>query len=165
MAYRKRTRSKRRSHSRAVVHRRSRRMSGIRSRAKRDSMPRLAGLVAGAVATGLINKFVGKMAKPLDPKLVAAGEIVIGYFLPNFVKGDLVAGIGDGMVAAGGLSLLTQLNVLNGIPIVAGWRELNTVNGPGKDAVSPRDIALENNFRPTVSQMMNGYYYRRPMDA
>ncbi len=165
MAYHKTRR--RRSSSRKSSPRRTtrtrRRIGGISTRAKRDSMPRLAGLVAGAVATGLINKMVGKMAKPLDPKIVCAGEVIIGYFLPNFIKGDLVAGIGDGMVAAGGLGLLHEFNVINGIPIIAGWRELNTVNGVPKK-VTPRELSTQNSYRPSVSQVMNGIYYRRPLD-
>lgn len=162
MAYRKRPRrSVRRSHAKGAPSRR--RVGGIRRKIKRDSMPRLAGLIAGAVATGLINKLVSKMAKPLDPKIVAGGEVLIGYFLPNFIKGEIIAGVGDGMIAAGGLSLLHELNVINGIPIIAGWKELNTINGPGKE-VTPRDISTQNSYRPSVSQTMNGYYYRRPMD-
>lgn len=152
MAYRTRRRHTKRHTTR-------RRMGAVKG--KRGSMSHIAGLIGGAVVTGVINKFVGSK---LDPKILAGLEVVGGYFLPTFVKGDLMQGVGDGMIAAGGLSLLQQFGVLNGIPIIAGWRELNTVNGVEKK-VTPKELSTQNSYRPSVSQVFNGIYNRRPMDG
>lgn len=134
MAYRRRTHRKKSS-----PRRRSRRMGAIRLR--RDGVQRTLGLIGGAVLTGVINNMIPDTTKDGKPFLgehgkaiIAAGEVVLGYLLPGFVKSDLFAGVGDGMIAAGGLNLLHEVGVIKGIPTIAGWRELHTVNGPGKGA-------------------------------
>lgn len=125
MAYRKATRRKKSAPRR-------RKMGAIGRR--REGIQRTLGLVGGAVLTGVINNMIptdklGEHGK----KYIAAGEVVLGYLLPSFIKGDLFAGIGDGLIAAGGLNLLSEFGVISGIPTIAGWRELNAVNGvPGR---------------------------------
>lgn len=136
-------------------------MGAVRS--KQDTT-RVLGLVVGAVAT----TFLGNMVPAtVDRKIVAAGEVVLGYLLPGFVKNNpLIAGVGDGMIAAGGLTLVKEMGVLNGIPIIAGYKELSTINGPTpRTARKVSEVARESNYRPTVSQMMNGVYYRRQYDG
>lgn len=139
MAYRKRSAHRRKS---APKRRRSR-MGAIGRR--REGIQRTLGLVGGAVLTGVINNMI-----PSDKlgtngkKYIAAGEVVLGYLLPGFIKGDLFAGIGDGLIAAGGLNLLHEFGVISGIPVIAGWRDLSTVNGvPGKEpgAASDSNVA------------------------
>jgi hypothetical protein len=156
MAYRSKRRSstKRRSSGR-------RRIGGVKAR--RESVTRVIGLVGGAIGTGLINKYAG--AK-LNPKILGAIEVVAGYFLPTFIKGDLASGIGDGLIAGGGFTLAREFNLISGIPIIAGWKELGTVNGTPRTPDQRRvmEASVEGGFRPSVSQVFNGMYYRRPMD-
>lgn len=135
MAYRRKSTHRRKS---APKHRR-RRMGSIGRR--REGIQRTLGLVGGAVLTGVINNMI-----PADKlgthgkKYIAAGEVVLGYLLPGFIKGDLFAGVADGLIAAGGLNLLHEFGVISGIPVIAGWRELNTVNGiPAKEPGSGSD--------------------------
>lgn len=163
MAYTKRRRSSPKRHTK-----KRRSMGAVKKR--KESIARLGGLVGGAVATGMINKYVTPMlAKSIGehtPKVLAALEIAVGYFLPAYVKGELVAGIGDGMIAAGGLGLLKEFGVINGIPIIAGFKELNAVNGvnPTQSKVVDMSTSNSHGYRPSVSQVMNGIYNRAPFD-
>jgi len=110
-----------------MAKRKTKRKVGAVKRAKSTGTARLAGLVIGAAATGLLNKMVGEK---IDGKILSAGEVAIGYFLPQFIKGNaLVAGVGDGMIAAGGLNMLKEFGVLNGMNLINGYSDLNTING------------------------------------
>ncbi len=150
MAYRKRSTHRRKSGPK----RRRSRMGAIGRR--REGIQRTLGLVGGAVLTGFLNGVV-----PMDKlgtngkKYIAAGEVVLGYFLPQFLKGDLFAGVGDGLIAAGGLNLLHEFGVINGIPTIAGWRELSPVNG-----VPQKTVEQQNGDRDNVSYMYNNAYGR-----
>lgn len=126
---------------------------------RRDGITRTIGLVLGAVGTGLINKYVGTK---VDGKVLAFGEVALGYFLPNFIKGNLGAGIGDGLIAAGGLNLLSEFGVLNGIPVIAGWRELSSVNGVKQP--TPADRNTEAEYTPGNVAFMYNSAYRHAMD-
>lgn len=167
MAYKsKRRATRRRSVRRSPAPRRRRRLGAIGKR--RESITRLAGLIVGAV----LPVFAGKIkvnGNPIDGKIVGAASLAIGYFLPSMVKGDLVAGIGDGLLASGGVVLLTEFNVLAGIPVIAGWRDMPTIAGPKVGNVSPSKSIIEagqnSSFRPSVSQMINGVYNRRSVDG
>lgn len=150
MAYRRKT------HRRKSAPKRRRSRMGAIGR-RREGIQRTLGLVGGAVLTGVINNMIptdklGEHGK----KYIAAGEVVLGYLLPGFIKGDLFAGIGDGLIAAGGLNLLHEFGVISGIPTIAGWRELHTVNGPGKAAERP---AADSNVA-----YMYAHAYGRPAD-
>lgn len=156
MAYRRKT------HRRKSAPKRRRSRMGAIGR-RREGIQRTLGLVGGAVLTGVINNMIpttGKDGKPFlgenGKKIIAAGEVVVGYLLPSFIKGELFAGIGDGLVAAGGLNLLHEFGVISGIPTIAGWRELHTVNGPGKAAERP--VADSN------VAYMYAHAYGRPAD-
>lgn len=160
MAYRKKTVRRRRSAPKRKSTRR-RRIGGVSTR--KANVTRLLGLVAGAVAPSLLGNIkVG--GSPIDAKIVGAASVAIGYLLPGFVKGDLVAGIGDGLIAGGGVMLLNEFNVLNGIPIIAGWKEMNTINGPGPTQQPIREVAQASTFRPTAAQIMRGVYNKRRDD-
>ena len=128
---------------------------------RRESITRLLGLVAGSLVPVIAGNI--KMdGKPIDGKIVGAASVVIGYLLPSFVKGDLVAGIGDGMLASGGVQLLNEFNVLSGIPVIAGWQDLKVINGVDKfkEAEKLRDGGQDAEFRPSMAQRLNGYYSR-----
>jgi hypothetical protein len=57
------------------------------------------GLGAGATAAVMIDR-VPFMAT-LNPKIRAGAKMALGIALPAFVKSDVVASVGDGMVAVG----------------------------------------------------------------
>jgi len=165
MAYKsKRRATRRRSTKRSAPARRRRRLGSVGSR--RSNITRLAGLIVGAV----LPVFAGKIkvnGNPIEGKIVGAASMAVGYFLPNFIKGDLVGGIADGLLASGGVVLLTEFNVLAGIPVIAGWKDMPTIAGP--KVTNPSQVVIDSgqnsSFRPSVSQMINGVYNRRSQDG
>lgn len=157
MAYRKRTATKRR---RSPVRRR--RMGAASRSSRKLKVAKIAGLIVGAVAPQFLSGMnIG--GKVLDAKIVGIGSAAIGFLLPRFVKGEFFEGVGSGMIASGGVITLKEFNVLNGIPIIAGWQDMKIINGPGASPTMSKGNALRDNgqsspFRPSASQMMNGYY-------
>jgi hypothetical protein len=75
--------------------------------------------IAGAVAAGAVAKF---LPGTMNDKLKAAVPVVVGIMLPKYLKGNIGAGIGAGMVAAGGLKLVQSFGILNGIGAYAGYQ-------------------------------------------
>jgi hypothetical protein len=75
--------------------------------------------IAGAVAAGAVAKF---LPSTMNDKLKAAVPVVVGIMLPKYLKGNIGAGIGAGMVAAGGLKLVQSFGILNGIGAYAGYQ-------------------------------------------
>jgi hypothetical protein len=130
---------------------------------------KVAATLAGIVGAKYINKIPG--VDKIDSKLLAGIVIAAGYFVPGFLPAKfrpIAEGVGDGLMIAGGLSLLSDFGVLNGIPIVAGFRDLSAVNGVEEKRVTHKTFTESANdevFRPSVSQIMNGYYYRRNKDG
>lgn len=174
MAYR--AKAKRRSYRRrtsSAPKRRGRRRIGAVSGRKQNAA-RMLGVVAGAVLPQFIagKTIFGITFTPTVTGAVSAG---LGFFAPRFIKGDFVEGVGLGMIGSGGALLLKGFGVLNGIPIIAGWQDMKAINGA--PAASPafqanettttrvRNVANSRSFRPSVSQVFNGVYNRRPMDG
>lgn len=159
MAYRKKT-TRRRSVRRAAPARR-RRMGAV-GRKRGQNFTKLLGGIAGVVIPNMLSGMtVGGTV--LDGKIVGAGSAAIGFFLPQFVKGDFAEGASIGMMGAGGALLLKEFGVLNGIPIIAGWQDLKAINGTGAAigvAQSVKDAVQSQEFKPSFSQVMNGIYNR-----
>ena len=65
---------------------------------KKASM-KAVGLGAGATAAVMLDRI--PFLSALDPKMRAAAKVALGIALPAFVKSDIVASAGDGMVAVG----------------------------------------------------------------
>jgi len=100
-------RRKKQSKKRSVRRRRSR--IGEASGAVMNAV----GIVAGAAIGRIV---ANKLLPNLDSKLKNAGVIAIGAIaMPKLVKGDLGSSIGAGMVAAGGIGLLTDFQVIGAI--------------------------------------------------
>ena len=71
------------------------------------------GIVAGAAIGRIV---ANKILPNLDSKLKNAGVIAIGAIVfPKLVKGPLGSSIGAGMVAAGGIGLLSDFQVIGAI--------------------------------------------------
>jgi len=82
-------------------------------------------MVAGAIAGRMVqNKFGGT-----NPKVVAAGQIAAGIFLPKIIKNKFVAGIGTGMVVNGGVTLANQFGVVSAIAGIGADYSLDYVSG------------------------------------
>lgn len=162
MAYRKKTAPRKRRATAKRSTSRRRRIGAVSSR--RVNIARVAGIIVGSVLPILAGNIkIG--GEPIKGKIVGAASLAAGYFLPNFVKGDLVSGIGDGLLASGSVILLTEFNVLSGIPVISGWKDMKAINGTTDPASSMRNLGQETTFRPSVSQMLNGIYNRYPNDG
>jgi hypothetical protein len=108
--------------------------------------------MTGAVsvlAGALVGKYINKvLPATLNPTLLSGGKIALGLFLPGFSKSgttkNILAGVGSGMIAVGGVELLTNLGVLQGVaeddmlavsvgaidvPVLNGADDINVING------------------------------------
>jgi hypothetical protein len=113
----KRRHHKKRHHTRR---RRHSSMSGVGG-----DLTNVLAMVAGAIAGRMVqNKFGGT-----NPKVVAAGQIAAGIFLPKIVKNKFVAGIGTGMVVNGGVTLASQFGVVSAIAGIGADYSLDYVAG------------------------------------
>ena len=70
----------------------------------------------------------------MNDKLKAAVPVVVGIMLPKYLKGNVGAGIGAGMVAAGGLKLVQSFGILNGIPNDYNAYQVPSVSGTYNNA-------------------------------
>lgn len=69
------------------------------------------GVIAGAVAANMIAAKI-----PIgDSKLKAAAVVGLGVFFPKLIKGALGEALGAGMVATGGVQLVSSLGLISGI--------------------------------------------------
>ena len=78
-------------------------------------------LVGGAAIAQGVTKLVDKamasstMSDMTKKAISGAAPIIAGYFTPRFIKGDVGAKLGAGMIAVGGLKLVQSAGVLSGI--------------------------------------------------
>ena len=96
---------------------RRRRMSGVG--AMGSQITGALYTIAGAVAAGAVTKF---LPATMNEKLKSAVPVVVGIMLPKYLKGNIGAGLGAGMIAAGGLKLVQSFGILNGIGAYAGYQ-------------------------------------------
>ena len=109
--------ARRKSHAKKRHHTKRRRsgMSGIGG-----SVASAAYIAGGAVlAQVLVQKFVAPMTAGQTSTTAGlingAVPIALGYLTPKFIKGDVGAKLGAGMIAVGGLKLVQSAGVLSGI--------------------------------------------------
>jgi hypothetical protein len=72
----------------------------------------IAQAVSKAVSTAMASSTMSSTTKGL---INGAVPVVAGIFTPKFIKGDVGAKLGAGMIAVGGLKLVQSVGVLNGI--------------------------------------------------
>ena len=109
--------------------RRGNSMSGVQG-----ASTMILAIGAGVVAGKALTKFLGSK---LDPKILAAGQVAAGLFLPKLVKNQFGIGVGYGLIANGTGQLLTSFGVLSGIGVddpvytvsMNGTSELSVING------------------------------------
>ena len=117
--------------------RRRRRMSGVSSS---NLLMNIAGVAGGAIIARVVSNMATKSIA-LDPKIISAGQIALGAFLPKFIKSQLGSNLGAGMIAVGGLSLAQNLGVISGVEDTLtmsvngfnGSADLSAVSGYGSD--------------------------------
>jgi hypothetical protein len=96
-------------------------MSGIGG-----DMTNVLAMVAGAIAGRMIQN---KLESKVSPKLVAAGQVAAGIFLPKFIKNKFVSGIGTGMIVNGGVTLANQFGVVAAVSGLGADYSLDYVSG------------------------------------
>ena len=119
---------KRKKHSTRRRHHRRSHMGAVGS-----NVTTILSVVAGAVA----GKFLqSKLSSKVNPKILAGGQIVAGMFLPKLVKGEIMKGVGVGMIANGGVTALSEFGVLSGIgaddttvEYMGGSSDFSTISG------------------------------------
>ena len=134
---------------------RRRRMSGVGATANiMDSV----AVIGGAAAAGLLTQ---KLFPTLDTKIKNAAVIALGIFAaPKLVKGSVGNALGMGMVAAGGLGLLKNFNVISGvddvieIPVSVNGIDDNISVISGDDTV----MAGDDNLSVLAGDDEEGYY-------
>lgn len=97
-------------------------------RRRRSGMSSMKGTFASAaylVGGGVIAQFVGNMVSKAtasstmsaSTKSLVSGAvpIVAGVLTPRFIKGDVGAKLGAGMIAVGGVKILQSTGVLQGV--------------------------------------------------
>lgn len=70
------------------------------------------GTAGGAIlGTYLIN---GPMS---STSYASIGSVIVGLIIPRFSKSSVVEAVGNGLVAAGAISIMQNANVISGIPM------------------------------------------------
>jgi hypothetical protein len=110
-----------------MARRKSRAKKSQRKTRRRSGMSGIGGgiasaayVVGGAVlAQVLVQKLIAPMTSSQSATtqgiINGAVPIALGIFTPKFIKGDVGAKLGTGMIAAGGLNLVKVSGLLNGI--------------------------------------------------
>ena len=94
----------------------------------------IAQAVSGAISKATASSSMSAMTKGL---LTGAVPIVAGVFTPKFIKGDVGAKLGAGMIAVGGLKLVQAAGVLNGLgAIMNPYRNMPVQNIAGYQGAS-----------------------------
>jgi hypothetical protein len=111
--------ARRKSHAKKRHHtkrRRSHRMGAIGGQ-----LMGTAYVIGGAIIAQAVSKAIStatassSMSATTKGLINGAVPIVAGIFTPKFIKGDVGAKLGAGMIAVGGLKLVQSVGVLNGI--------------------------------------------------
>lgn len=113
--------AKKRHHKKRHTRRRRHSMSGVGG-----GMTNVLAMVAGAVAGRVLQS---KFESKVNPKILAAGQIALGIFLPKIVKNKIAAGVGAGMVVNGGVTALNQFGVIAAVSGLGADYSLDYVSG------------------------------------
>jgi len=93
------------------VSRKRRRSSGMG--ASGGMVTNLLGIIAGAAVGRIV---ANKLLPSIDTKIKNAAVVALGAFaFPKLIKGPFGSSIGAGMVAAGGIGLLQNFNIVGAI--------------------------------------------------
>lgn len=108
--------------------RRRRRISGIGLNAK-SPLVSYGSIAAGFLLGNKINDALSNVTGSLDPKIVAAAQAIGGFLVRSKMKGTAGTVIGGILMGAGVKKAAQEFGVLNGIPVIAGYKDLRMING------------------------------------
>lgn len=128
----------------------SKKRSSSRRRSSMGAMGGGLNNVLGIVAGAAIGRIVANKLLPnVDSKIKNAGVAVLGAFgMPKLIKGSFGTSIGAGMVAAGGIGLLSDFGVVGAIedtlslPLTVGEVEDGISVIAGDDSVMAGDMSV-----------------------
>lgn len=136
----------RKKNKKKIVYRRPKRSIGAIGA---EAATEILATTAGAVTAGkLITMLSGKM----DGKIASAIPLVVGVVLPKFVKNPMVKGVAQGMIAVGGMKLVTNflpaLGASDDVVLVSGIDEIGALDQIGADIaeVNGMDINEVNGY-------------------
>ena len=100
---------------------------------KKEALMLIAGGIAGVLVKRLgENALNSQTAVTINPKLLFAGELVVGGLAVVMAKNPFIRGAGIGIAAASGVQLAQQMKVLNGIgEVPAGLIRFSNTNIAG----------------------------------
>lgn len=103
-------------HRKKSHHRRShRRRRGVGAVNVKSLAMKVASVAAGAFVGRTIQNMATKNLTTVSPKMIALGTIIIGGFVPKFIKSEFGQGLGDGILAVGAMSGLQSFGVISGV--------------------------------------------------
>ena len=111
------THRRRRSAVSGVHHNRPRRRRISGTGGAKHDITDIALMVGGAVIARIAAV---KLKDKLNPKMLAGGQIVAGFFVPHFIKNKMVTAISRGILVNGALSMLNQMGVIGAIGEMVG---------------------------------------------
>jgi hypothetical protein len=128
----------------------SKKRSSSRRRSSMGAMGGALNNVIGIVAGAAVGRIVANKLLPnVDSKIKNAGVALLGaYGMPKLIKGSFGTSIGAGMVAAGGIGLLSDFGVVGAIedtlslPLTVGQVEDGISVIAGDDSVMAGDMSV-----------------------
>lgn len=103
---------------------RRRRVSGVALSAK-SPVVQLGAIAAGYFFLGdKINDALSNVTGSVDPKIIAAAEVVGGFLLRKKMKGTAGQVLGGILIGAGAKKGLQEFGVLSGLPTVGNFRTI-----------------------------------------
>lgn len=133
MPYRKKSRSK----AKKSTGRRRRRVSGI---GNNSTLLTIGAAVGGYFLGPKLNEMiVAKVGTNVDPKLIAAAEVLAGVLIPKSLMKNSMPGklLGGFLMGTGANLALKEFGVISGLPVLNGYRDLRAVAGIGNVSYSP----------------------------
>jgi hypothetical protein len=128
----------------------SKKRSSSRRRSSMGAMGGALNNAIGIVAGAAIGRIVANKLLPnVDSKIKNAGVAILGaYGMPKLIKGSFGTSIGAGMVAAGGIGLLSDFGVIGAmedtlsLPLTVGQVEDGISVIAGDDSVMAGDMSV-----------------------
>jgi hypothetical protein len=120
----------RKKHPKKKHHSRRRRhsMSGTGA-----NMANILGMVTGAIAGRILQN---KLESKVNPKILAAGQVAAGIFLPKLWKNRFAVSLGSGMIVNGGVTLANQFGVVSAVSGMVGAPDYSLDYVSGTDNLS-----------------------------
>lgn len=136
------------------VHHRRRRSSRVGAIDVKKIGTKILGVAGGAFVGRTLANVAGKSFPTLSGTYVGLGIAAVGALVPKFVKNDLGAALGDGILAIGVLQSMQSLNVIQGIGATNFVKVPTRVIGAGSRPFLSKMVGASG--RPYLRQMVGG---------